>query len=271
MSANPDGTNEDLDLPGNDLDPSTLTPEQQQGVPLPLKIYGIICLVWGAITVPMAAIFIGMLAWALSSRPDLVSIGDPTLTVIVMVLSFIVTVANAVCLIVFGRALMKSRRRNAVRWSHALIALSVTQILFDVMLQGIGLPPGPSRLSSLRHPRRVISITVDPSLRQERELQKRLRVLRGSPGRGGRHARPRPRRAEGYIELNFFNLFWVFMVCSVLGLVHRDHLAHDRSSTPASTRTARGMLFGPFSPIYGVGAVLMTVALNRFCRSQPRS
>ena len=263
MSANPDGTNEDLDLPGNDLDPSTLTPEQQQEVPLPLKIYGIICLVWGAITVPMAAIFIGMLAWALSSRPDLVSIGDPTLTVIVMVLSFIVTVANAVCLIVFGRALMKSRRRNAVRWSHALIALSVTQILFDVMLQGIGLHLVLPlvQLAILV----ALSITVDPSLRQERELQKRLRDLEdrqaAEAGMLGRD-----RKGRGYIELNFFNLFWVFVVCCVLGLII-EVIFHMVIVDPGVYQDRAGMLFGPFSPIYGFGAVLMTVALNRFYHS----
>ena len=66
---------------------------------------------------------------------------------------------------------------------------------------------------------------------------------------------------EKYIPLNVFNLFWVFVVASFAGILIETwyHLVvfgewEDRA----------GLMWGPFSPIYGFGAVLMTIALNRF-------
>ena len=57
------------------------------------------------------------------------------------------------------------------------------------------------------------------------------------------------------------NLFWIFVVCSILGLAIETvfHLAIYHAYQDRA-----GLLYGPFSPIYGFGGLFMTVALNRF-------
>ena len=252
----------------------TTTPTPQHAAPAPqdrkvpfiIKVYGLLCLIDGIVTIPMIAIFAAMVAWALQTDPSLIIIGtDPTLPIVLTVLSVVVTGANAVALIVFGRSLMKNRRRNAARWSYALIAASIVQLLITIMLQGIGthLAAPLIQLGILV----ALSVTVDPSLRQERELERKLRDQEdreaAEEGMLGRDL-----EGKGYIELNFFNLFWVFVVCCILGLII-ETVYHFAVVVPGEIQDRAGLLFGPFSPIYGFGAVLMTVALNRFYKANP--
>lgn len=234
--------------------------------PLLLKVYGILCILDGAATIPSAIMFVGLLAWAILTHSDAVTISsDPTLATIIAVVDFIVVVINAVCLVVFGIALLKNRRRNATRWAYVLLLLTFVRIVLDVMLQGIGshlIMPLIQFVILL-----VIATTFDPSLREERALQRKLRSMQdrdaAEAGTLGRDP-----EGKGYIQLNFFNLFWVFVVCSMLGLII-EVIYHMTVVDLGVYQDRAGMLFGPFSPIYGCGAVLMTVALNRFYKSNP--
>ena len=63
----------------------------------------------------------------------------------------------------------------------------------------------------------------------------------------------------GYIPLNFFNLFWIFLITSVVGLTAEVIVSYFMDGRWESRA---GLIFGPFSPIYGMGGVLFTVCLN---------
>ena len=249
--------------------PASATPKHARPakeVPLIVKVYGLLCLIDGIATLPMVVIFAAMVARAISTDPSLISIGtDPTLPVILTVLSVVITVVNAIALIIFGRALMKSRRRNAARISYALIAASVVQLIISIMLQGIGthlIAPIIQLVILI-----ALSVTVDPSLIQERRVKRELEDLEDREA-AARGMLGRDLEGKGYIELNFFNLFWVFVVCCILGLII-EVIYHMVVVEPGVYQDRAGMLFGPFSPIYGFGAVLMTVALNRFYKANP--
>ena len=241
-------------------------PQSDKKIPLILKAYGFLCMADGIFTVFSVLVFGLLLLFALQTDPSALIVGtDPTLPVILLGISLVTTFGNAIGLIVFGRSLLKNRRRHAARWSYALIATTLVQIILRIMLDGIGtdLIPDAIQLVILL----TLSITVDPSLRHERHLQRVARDLTdreaANVGMLGRDL-----EGKGYIELNFFNLFWVFVVCCVLGLII-ETIYHMVIVEPGVYQDRAGMLFGPFSPIYGFGAVLMTVALNRFYKANP--
>jgi uncharacterized membrane protein len=63
-----------------------------------------------------------------------------------------------------------------------------------------------------------------------------------------------------YINLTFVQLFWIFTIGSFIGLVAED-LFHMVVYHEWESRA--GLVWGPFSSIYGLAAVLLTIALNR--------
>lgn len=250
----------------NQLDPSVPSTTEAKKIPLIIKVYAVLCTLSGVGTLPSVAVFMWQVITALINGNAGAKLGDNTLVAVgLIVAGIMLSAASAIILIVFGLDLIKDQRRNAARLSYVLIAFTVVELLVDVMLQGIGpflLRPAVQLVILI-----ALSATVDPTLRQERELQRRLQEMldRDAAAEG---MLGRDETGEGYIKLNYFNLFWVFFVCSVLGLI-LEEVWHMVVVDPGVYQDRAGMLFGPFSPIYGFGAVLMTMALNRFYKKNP--
>lgn len=250
----------------NQLDPSVPSTTEAKKIPLIIKVYAVLCTLSGVGTLPSVAVFMWQVITAFINGNAAAKLGDNTLVAVgLIVAGIMLSAASAVILIIFGLDLIKDQRRNAARLSYVLIAFTVVELLVDVMLQGIGpflLRPAVQLVILI-----ALSATVDPTLRQERELQRRLQEMldRDAAAEG---MLGRDETGEGYIKLNYFNLFWVFFVCSVLGLI-LEEVWHMVVVDPGVYQDRAGMLFGPFSPIYGFGAVLMTMALNRFYKKNP--
>ena len=160
----------------NELDPSVPSATEVKKIPLIIKVYAVLCILSGVGTLPSVAAFMWQVITALVNGNATEKLGDNTLVAVgLIVAGIMLSAASAVILIIFGLDLIKNQRRNAARLSYILIAFTVVELLVDVMLQGIGpflLRPA-IQLGILI----ALSATVDPTLRQERELQRRLQEM----------------------------------------------------------------------------------------------
>lgn len=62
-----------------------------------------------------------------------------------------------------------------------------------------------------------------------------------------------------FIRLSFSNLLWMFALASFIGLVGETVVS---AFVDGYVKSRAGLVWGPFSPLYGLGAVLMTLAVN---------
>ena len=193
-----------------------------------------------------------------STPPDIKDVD--TTTLVITILGLVVSAALAVGFVALGIRLLLGKRRKTALLAIVMIALEAVSLLLSIMLTGIDLELLPNLINIAILT--ALQSYADPTLVEERRVQRSLRNLetreRAEEGTLGRDL-----TGKGYIELNFFNLFWVFFICCVLGLVI-ETIYHMAVVDPGVYQDRAGMLYGPFSPIYGFGAVLMTVALNRF-------
>ena len=238
-------------------------PAESRKISVILKLYGIYCLVTAAAVIALIALITVPLvqygAELFRERHDV------TLTMTLTILQVVTMFVGAAGYVAFGVLMLRDRRRHVAQIAYGLVGVGIVNLLLEIMLNGFGdnLIYSGVRLLILI----VISATIDPTLITERQLQRKLRDMETEEAaEAGTLGRAKGDR--GFIELDFFNLFWVFVVCCVLGLII-ETVYHMVVVDPGVYQDRAGMLYGPFSPIYGFGAVLMTVALNRFYKANP--
>lgn len=234
---------------------STLVQPSRKKIPLLLKVFGVLLILVGALTVATIALS----AFGISEGFTKSLSEYDTTTLVIFGVEVALTAVSGVLYIALGIYLLRNKRRLARHALETLIVLDISLFLCDVMVYGFSLQGIIASLIRL-----VLAIAlmvyIDPSLSEERELRRKLRDMetreRAEEGTLGRDE-----TGKGYIELDFFNLFWIFIVCCVLGLFI-ETVYH--AVVFGGYQDRAGVLYGPFSPIYGFGAVLMTIALNRF-------
>lgn len=244
----------------------TETALDRQRLPLLARVYGVLVLIDGVITLLLFAlmivtvILVGInvgLDWLPDIRPA-------SLTFILAVMQTIVTLANAVGLVIFGVFILTNRRRHAARWAYALMVPTILSALLDLALSGLGLQllVPLVQLALLV----VISVTADPGLREERRLQRTLWLMDERDDYEAALARGmvgRDPTGRGYAALDFFNIIWIFFVGCLAGWVIEVLYV---GAVTGTWMNRAGMLYGPLSPIYGFGACILTICLNRLYR-----
>ena len=237
--------------------------EEPEKYPLLVRIYGVIGIIAGivqivAFAMATLAVFFG--------RVDLSELDGHTVTTLVIgIVAIAMSVALAVMFIVLGVRLLRGNRNRAALLCVVMIALEAVVLICHFMITGVSdelIAPGVNMIILV-----VLQSYSDPTLRDERKLQRHLQDLewksQAEDGTLGLDT-----TGKGYMTLNFFNLFWIFVVACIIGLIIETiwHMVVDDFGV---YQDRAGLLYGPFSPIYGVGALLMTIALNRVHGKNP--
>lgn len=225
--------------------------------PLGLKVFGVLLIVGGLVSAPSTLVVL------FATGKAFVDGSGREYSVLTMVLWAALVIALAftvVAAVVLGVRLLRGPRRRARLIAEAMAIALVVAFACDLMLYGVNESLWFIGVMALILV--AAHVFVDPSLSDERELQRRLRLMEtreeleeGTLGLD--------KSGAGFIELDFFNLFWIFVIASVAGVVI-ESIYHVLVVDFGHYEDRAGLLWGPFSPIYGFGALLMTLALNRF-------
>lgn len=234
--------------------------DKKQKVPILLKIAGVITIIAWLLLIPSIIEGISYVGELIEGASDVIT----NTTLILIVLYLIVNVGTIICEIVAGILMILNKRTLAGRFLYAAIALICADLLIVTSLEGVSENFLWDLVAVLVLV--VVSVYLHPQLYRERRFYRMIRQLddevRYKEGRLGLSVDPN----KGYIELDFFNLFWIFIAGCIAGLLaeYAYHIVAIWGFDTSQWYDRAGLLFGPFSPIYGFGALFMTLFLNRF-------
>ena len=237
-------------------------------LPLLARVYGIVVLAYGVIVLGLFVLaVVAVVVGGTGGGAWMPRIEPASLTFILSVVRAVVMFAEAAGLIVFGSLILTNRRRHVARWAYALMAPTALNGLLDLQLVGLG----PELLVPLVQLAILVAISVaaDPGLSEERRLQRALKRMDDRDAYESALARGmvgRDPTGRGYAALDSFNIIWIFFVGCLVGWVIEFVYVGVVTGT---WMNRAGMLYGPLSPIYGFGACILTICLNRLYRANP--
>lgn len=237
--------------------------------PKVMRIFGGFLVAGGVIHCLEYLIFMGAVAYVFykgyGSILGEVLDSETILSMVFSAILFALVVVSAVVSVVLGIRLLKNNRNKAARFANVLMLIEAASLAFSFMLYGFSA----STFISISYVifLGLLSVYSDPTLRRERLAKRKAEQLEDKQDQEA-GVLGLDKTGKGYIELDFFNLFWIFLVCCFLGLVI-ETVYHMTIIDPGVYEDRAGLLYGPFSPIYGVGGVMITIALNRFHKSNP--
>lgn len=231
------------------------TPLDTIKLPLPTQILAVLCILQCVISAPVANMYIkdfieGLLNGELTNNST---------SFIILYSIFLINMCIMIALLIaIGVSLLKNKRRTAAIHSSITAIVVAIAAASDVMISGITPVFGVLTLAIILLI--VLKSYVDPSLSQERALQNKLRDMEtkeaAEKGFLGFD------KKEGIVKINFFNLFWLFTIMCFVGYLI-EIAWHMTVDNPGVYQERAGLLFGPFSPIYGFGAIIITLCLNK--------
>ena len=232
---------------------------------LVLRVYAIISLIIALGVIVVSAInaleFFGItnFQWSLKQAGT-----NDTQALILYAFEHVLDIVSAVLFIAFSVRILKNKIRFAGQMTIAMIVVNIISYVVSLMVNGL------QSFNSGWYFFTIIFLVVmhshlDPQLSDERRLQRKLSdmEIRADQEAG---TLGRDKTGKGYIQLNFFNLFWIFFVACFLGWCF-EMMVCPFLNGRIEDRT--GLIVGPLSPIYGIGATLMAIALNRFYNKNP--